>query len=378
MARSIKEKIIIAKTIHIIIMYCGSIDRAVTAKLITISDIATEIKNKISPEDEIYRTFMTRRKLVAFKYICNVNPKLALQISNTVDRSLYRTIWLLITTDSVFIEFEDSSTVNTIAKVITGCCDKIETEQLSYYIEAGNDLTDIRPNLMILETCVDVDRIIDLLRYLPIINTSQTKIVLIRMITRFCKMKDDHPLYFQKCIYDDYLDFFRRFIVKPEMLSYSMIQLIQSATDDKFLDMTLENKYQLLSYRCNARTITRILGIDIGSSISDIELAVSSLKELGIDEYYRQLHHKFDEQLKGLDIRNTTDLHFANFYEYHPDDIILSVGYMFTGPEYNNLLSTRINPYTRQPLPDTILKQIRLTIPQPSETMKELCQKYLM
>ena len=358
-------------------MYSGSISRAETAKLLTASDIAAEIKSEM-PINDSSTTFIIRRKLVAFKFLCTANPSLALSITNIGSvfiRSILRRIWLIMINGSLIVSEVPERFQTKLAKIITGQFEgKLETEQLPYYIEAGNDLSQLAPTLMILETCVDVDRLPDLLRYLPQLDETKLRLVITRMINRFYHMKIQNPSYWRHCMYCEYLDFFRRFITRPDILSFGQIETLQALTDNEFLGIAGVDCWRMLLYRCNQRTITRILGLPLTSSLEIIKIALEILRTIGIEAYYRQLYRHFSVSLPK--VRNVTDLCFVDFWEYHPDDLIVIDNYMFTGPEYNSLLTSMQNPYTRQPIPEAALQEIRLKIPQPTETPKELCIRF--
>lgn len=349
-------------------MYSGSISLAISAEILKVDDII----DQLSTDSGTDSAFINRRKLVAFKYLCQTNLKLASNSINN-DQIRYR-IWLLAKECSVLgFEFETK-----LAKIIWGSYSgTVETELLPYYVEAGGVLPNMSMGYhtqMVLETCVDVDRIPDVIRNFQLLNDTQKRTVVTRMLHRFERMKSEWHQYWIKCMYSMYMDFFRRLIPMPGILSFEHIQLIQSLTDDRFLPPGID-RCQLLLYRCNQRTITRILGLPIDSDLETINTSIAELRRLGVGKYHKTVSKQFRERL-GPSINQQTLL-FTDFCEYHSEDVLVIQGYTFVGPEFNDLLFRMNNPYTRQPLSETDLTRIRLKIPQPRETMKELCLMYL-
>ena len=265
-----------------------------------------------------------------------------------------------------------------IAELITGHCkDKIETEELPYYIEAGNDISQLPLNLMLLETCVDVDRISDLLLLIPQSDKTYVNIVIDRMIKRFGQLKPIYPEYWRTFIYYEYVDFFRRFISKPSILNFDRVSQLQVITEGQFIGVPDISCWRLLIYRCNQHTLNRMLGLPMSSNLYYIELAIAELQSVGIEAYYNKLHKQNQQRLAKIKSINHKDLYHTDFYEYHPEDLVMTDGYIFAGPEFSSLLTSESNPYTRQPLTESFLDMIKSKIPQPKETPKELCVKYL-
>lgn len=351
-------------------MYSGSFRLAISSDLLSVDVLTKELNAKIGTD-----TFMNRRKLVAFKWLCQQDSEYAKTLIKKDE--IRDRIWKL----STNINLNDCSFETKLAQIIWGSYrGQIETELLPYYIEAGNTLTThIRISevklMMILESCVDVDRIDDIFTYFSSLQLINKRLIIIRMIMRFEHLKTLWPEYWKKCMYFRYIGFFRRFMREPDILNFIQIQRLQSITGGKFVNIPKIDKYQMLLYRCNQRTITRILGISTDSNLSDIEHAIDKLRSGGVEQYYDELHAYLKTMLPVS--VNTQNLLFNNLYEYHPDDIEVIQGYLFAGPEFCNLLDTRINPYTRQPLSQKDIIKISMKIPQPSETMKELCLKYI-
>jgi len=351
-------------------MYLGSFRLAISSDLLSLDVVTKELNAEIGAD-----SFVNRRKLVAFKWLCQQDSEYAKSLIK--DDRIRDRIWKLSTDNNL----DDCSFETKMARIIWGSYQgKIETELLPYYVEADNTLTThiIIPEvklMMILESCVDVDRIDDILTYFLDLTLINKRLVIDRMITRFEHLKTRWPQYWEKCMYFQYIEFFRKFMREPDILNYIQIKRLQTITGGKFVNIPEIDEYQMLLYRCNQRTITRMLGISAGSNLSHIKYAIDKLRSNGVDQYYEELHNYLKTMLPVA--VNTRNLLFNSLYEYHPDDIQLIQGYLFSGPEFCNLLDTEINPYTRQPLSREDIIKINMKIPQPSETMKELCLKYI-
>jgi len=351
-------------------MYSGSFNLAISSDLLTVDSLAKELSEEVETDN-----FVNRRRLIAFKWLCQLDSESAKHLIK--DDQIRDRIWQLSKNNVL----NDSSFETKLARIIWGSYrGEIETELIPYYIEADNVLTTrlIIPDvklMMILESCVDVDRINDILVYFSNLNVINKRIIIIRMIARFEHVKIVWRRYWESCMYVTYIEFFRRFICEPDILNFIQIKRLQEITDGNFVNIPAVDEYQMLLYRCNQRTITRILGISINSNLKCIQHAINTLRSKGIEQYYHELHNYLNSMLPTT--INTQNLLFNNLYEYHPEDVQMIHGYMFTGPEFCNLLNTRINPYTRQSLSEDDIIKITLKIPQPPETMKELCLKYI-
>lgn len=106
-------------------------------------------------------------------------------------------------------------------------------------------------------------------------------------------------------------------------------------------------------------------------SSKEVDLAIAKLEELGIEKYcdWRiELNRKYiSYNLIECEKSNNEDTLFEHVENYNPIDVISYFSleadkkhlFLFTRPEFENLLREKKNPYTQSPLPVLVLEKIK-------------------
>jgi len=192
------------------------------------------------------------------------------------------------------------------------------------------------------------------------------------VLDRVKYLSSSHKRYWEVYARKAHSQFIERFLSAPltvmanNHIEYDVIKELSS-----YLDLP-EKTSQMISSELKYNILVKYRGLeryalgchDITPSPELLEGMITSLEELGIDEYCNLHSDKTRQRYesKGYEIMNDKNVSMESIWDYSPADIVGHVKdgkmWLFTRDEFKSLKNSGVNHYTKVQLDDSILSTI--------------------
>jgi hypothetical protein len=211
---------------------------------------------------------------------------------------------------------------------------------------------------------------------------------LIKYVCNRCKyLLQNANLYFE-IIKPKYSEIISLALKKEQELNKELVSfLVENFKDLVNSEITNFSDLALKIYNYPLILQAYLLGFDIYSAMPTKEMIIDSLNLLsseGEEKYIQRINNYNKKRLKLImpngkiyELEKNTDVLENNIYDYNIIDLIGYIDnkhyYVFSRPEFQNLLQTKKHLYTQTQIPDMILSMIMLKIQQASNNNLPVC-----
>jgi hypothetical protein len=215
----------------------------------------------------------------------------------------------------------------------------------------------------------DVDACINADYLFPLQNYSNPIVYMNELIKRIKFLKRNASLYWEKVGFHTYSNFLSQHVKKLKFKS-KICKFLKKEFPLIYQDCKDRSElgYQLLNLPLASRAY--YLGFPIHLYIPNentLEKAIDRLEEIGIEKYCHEVLSEYSLQsLKNSKVSNEQNVEYENFEDYNPFDVCCYYTdteetkqiFKFSRNEFDKLLKDKINFYTRQPLPFSLITEI--------------------
>jgi len=351
----------------------GSVFESLYAEFITIGDV---LKYLLKRE---YKNDGERKKLcIAYRIICMFDKEQFVENKNFIsltNNDDYIAIYLLsfgtinsnINITQKLQKFFPKLENNNYKKFYYKICDLDQ----NFNDEDGEYIAKLR-NLKHLKNCTNID--ILLADYLDALDIMDERKYFHDLLNRCCLLRKAAPLYWNNVAYKLYRTFVEKKYNIPYFSKESMILLCE-CFPNLYSEKVL-NRSQVVQriYGLNKIVAAYYLGFPIHEYIPSaikIEKTLDLLDDIGTKKYLEQLinRRKLEDNVKIVNLENVhydkidnfNSFDVVNYYTDSKDSTDIHL-FRFTRPEFVTILKDKKNFYTGEPLPKTILEEIKTRI----------------